>query len=80
MSEKKSVTEKYDKGTDELVDTLLSEKKTSTKKLDKGTDEKVDTLLSDKNPLTKDVKKGTDELSFKFKKSAHHFHEGFKSI
>ena len=64
FSEKKSLTNKYEKGTDGLADTLLSEKKNSTKKVDKGTDEKAYTLLSGNKPLTKDVEKGTDELEF----------------
>ena len=38
LYEKKSLIDKYEKGTNELADTLLFEKKTSTKKVDKGTD------------------------------------------
>ena len=92
LSEKKLVTDKDKKCTDELSDTLLSEKKTSTKKVDKGTYEKADTQLSEKKYLTKDVKKGTDELAFNkqrvhtiFRKALNQFegesigtHEWFK--
>ena len=62
------MTKKYEKGTDELADTLLSEKKTSTKKVEKSTDENSYALLYEKKPLTRDVEKGTDELAFKKQK------------
>ena len=62
------MTEKDNRSTDELADTLLSEKKTLTKEVEKCTDENTDTQLSEKKYLTKYVKKGTDELAFKKQK------------
>ena len=64
MSEKKSLTKKVEKGTDELADTLFSEKKSLTKKEVKGTDKLADTLLSEKKSPTLDVDKGTYKLEF----------------
>ena len=42
LSEKKSSTKYFDKGTDELSYTLLMEKKSLTKDVEKGTDELPD--------------------------------------
>ena len=42
LSEKRSLTQDVEKGTDKLADMLLTEKKSSTKDFDKGTDELSD--------------------------------------
>ena len=42
LSEKKSLTKDFEKGTDKLADILLMENKYSTKYVGKGTDELVD--------------------------------------
>ena len=42
LSEKRSLTQDVEKGTDKLADMLLMEKKSSTNDVDKGTDELSD--------------------------------------
>ena len=58
LSEKKSLTEDIDKGTNKLEDMLSIQKKSSTKDVDKGTDELADM----KQAVNTICRKGLDQF------------------